>query len=110
MPPEMLPLVLVRVLIETTRPGRDLPVAGSVIVTAIPGLTSLASAGLSWPMMPGLPIDRVTSDPLAVPPTFAPRPTTEAGKLGTNMNSDSGTLAPWLFGRPAGGAEYPMFL
>src|SRR6266568_8351729 len=110
MPPEMLPLVLVLLLTDVTLPRTDLPVTVFVIRTLMPGRTRPRSLGLSWPTMAGLPIDSVTSAPLAVWPTLAPMLARCAGNRGTNMNYESGIIAPLSAFGPVEiiGAEYPM--
>ena len=85
-------MVLVRWPTDWTEPRRVRPVAWSAIVTVMPGLTSPASLGGSWPATAGSPMDRVTSEPLASCPTGPATLTTRAGNRGTNMISASGTI------------------
>ena len=76
----------------------------AVIVTRMPGRTSGPNAGLSWPLMDGLPSDSVTSESLTTLPTWPPSLTTWAGSRGTNMISDSGTSEPRCRFEAAGAA------
>jgi hypothetical protein len=93
-PPETDALLAVTFDTEVTRPAIVAPPPDTASVTRIPGLTSLALLGLTWPEIVGLPIASVSALALTDWPTAALSEAILAGSRGTKVYWPSGTTGP----------------